>query len=195
MGFLRQEYWSGLPFPSPVDVSPGPSTTARSSQVALHGMAQTSLSYASPSAMTRLWSWRGLADIYCVKKPPLLNTKHKIQILIAFNILIQKHKQQEFKSLLHQKITSFGKTYHGRQLRFSAFNPIISSKIPTHLFPVYIFNYKFTTVNFEQTPRDSEGQRSLGCYFHGVKKSWIWLSHWTTTVNSHFLKFSYWTYL
>ena len=52
---------------------------------------------------------------------------------------------------------------------------------------MYTFNYKFTTVNFEQTPEDSEGQRSLGCYLHGVEKSWIWLSHWATTDNSLFL--------
>ena len=39
-GFLRQEYWSGLPFPSPVDhVLSEFSTMTRPSWVALHGMA------------------------------------------------------------------------------------------------------------------------------------------------------------
>ena len=40
MGFSRQEYWSGLPFPSPVDhILSELSTITRLSWVALHGMA------------------------------------------------------------------------------------------------------------------------------------------------------------
>ena len=40
MGFLRQEYWSGLPFPSPVDhILSDLSTMTRLSWVAPHGMA------------------------------------------------------------------------------------------------------------------------------------------------------------
>ena len=39
MGFSRQEYWSGLPFPSPVDhILSDLSTMTHSSWVALHGM-------------------------------------------------------------------------------------------------------------------------------------------------------------
>ena len=39
MGFSRQEYWSGLPFPSPVDhILSELSTTTHPSWVALHGM-------------------------------------------------------------------------------------------------------------------------------------------------------------
>ena len=39
MGFSRQEYWSGLPFPSPVDhILPDLSTMTCPSWVALHGM-------------------------------------------------------------------------------------------------------------------------------------------------------------
>ena len=42
MGFSRQEYWSGLPFPSPVDhILSELSTTTRPSWVALHGMAHS----------------------------------------------------------------------------------------------------------------------------------------------------------
>ena len=42
MGFSRQEYWSGLPFPSPVDhILSDLSTTIRPSWVALHGMAHS----------------------------------------------------------------------------------------------------------------------------------------------------------
>ena len=31
---------------------------------------------------------------------------------------------------------------------------------------------------FKQTPEDSGGQKSLVCYFHGVAKSWTWLTEW-----------------
>ena len=42
MGFSRQEYWSGLPFPSPVDyILSELSTMTRSSWVALHGTAHS----------------------------------------------------------------------------------------------------------------------------------------------------------
>ena len=42
MGFLRQDYWSGLPFPSPVDhVLSELSTMTYQSWVALHGMAHS----------------------------------------------------------------------------------------------------------------------------------------------------------
>ena len=42
MGFSRQEYWSGLPLPSPVDLILSElSTMTRLSWVALHGMAQS----------------------------------------------------------------------------------------------------------------------------------------------------------
>ena len=35
---------------------------------------------------------------------------------------------------------------------------------------------------FEQTPGDSEGQRSLACCSSWITKSWTWLSNWTTTI-------------
>ena len=42
MGFSRQEYWSGLPFPSPVNhVLSELSTMTHPSWVALHGMAHS----------------------------------------------------------------------------------------------------------------------------------------------------------
>ena len=42
MGFSRQEYWSGLPFPSPVDhILSELSTMIHLSRVALHGMAHS----------------------------------------------------------------------------------------------------------------------------------------------------------
>ena len=42
MGFLRQEYLSGLPFPSPVDhILSELSTMTHPSWVALHGMAHS----------------------------------------------------------------------------------------------------------------------------------------------------------
>ena len=42
MGFSRQEYWSGLPFPSPIDhILSELSTMTQASWVALHGMAHS----------------------------------------------------------------------------------------------------------------------------------------------------------
>jgi len=46
VGFSRQEYWSSLPFPSPVDhVLSELSTMTRPSWVALHGMAHNFISF------------------------------------------------------------------------------------------------------------------------------------------------------
>ena len=51
MGFWRQEYWSGLPFPSPVDhILSDLSTMTCSSWVALDGMAHSFIE------LDRLWS-------------------------------------------------------------------------------------------------------------------------------------------
>ena len=41
----------------------------------------------------------------------------------------------------------------------------------------------FNGHEFEQTPGDSEGQRSLACCSHGIAKSWTWLSDWIITTN------------
>ena len=55
MGFSRQEYWSGLPFPSPVDhILSGLFTMTRPSWVALHGMAQ--FHWVSLSCVWSMWS-------------------------------------------------------------------------------------------------------------------------------------------
>ena len=58
-GVLQEKYWSGLPFPPPVDqiLSEFFSMTCPSC-VALHCMTQDSLSYTSPLATTRLWSMK-----------------------------------------------------------------------------------------------------------------------------------------
>ena len=49
MGFLWQEYWSGLPFPPPVDhVLSELSTMTRPSWVALHGMAHSFIELRKP---------------------------------------------------------------------------------------------------------------------------------------------------
>ena len=54
MGFSRQEYWSGLPFPSPVDhVLSELSTTTDPSWVALHGMAY---SFIELESLWSMWS-------------------------------------------------------------------------------------------------------------------------------------------
>ena len=63
MGFSRQEYWSGLPFPSPVDyVWSELSTMTHLSWVALHGMAHSfiELKKAVIHLMSFLWLWFSL---------------------------------------------------------------------------------------------------------------------------------------
>ena len=63
MGFSRQEYWSGLPFPSPVDhVLSELSTMTRPSWVALHGMAHSFIELDKAvvhviSLISFLWLW------------------------------------------------------------------------------------------------------------------------------------------
>ena len=48
MGFSRQEYWSGLPFPSPVDHILSWITMTHTSWVALHGMAHSFIELRKP---------------------------------------------------------------------------------------------------------------------------------------------------
>ena len=63
MGFSRQEYWSGLPFPSPVNhVLSELSTMIRPSWVALHGMAHRFIELDKAvvhviSLISLLWLW------------------------------------------------------------------------------------------------------------------------------------------
>ena len=60
MGFSRQEYWSGLPLPSPVDhILSEPSTMTHLSWVALHGMAH------SFTELVRLWSMWSVWLVFC----------------------------------------------------------------------------------------------------------------------------------
>ena len=60
MGFLQQEYWSGLPFPPPVDHSLSELfTMTHLFWVVLCGGLTALSSYASPFTMTRLWSMMG----------------------------------------------------------------------------------------------------------------------------------------
>ena len=63
MGFSRQEYWSGLPIPSPVDhILSELSTMTRLSWVALHGMAHSFIEFYKAvihviSLISFLWLW------------------------------------------------------------------------------------------------------------------------------------------
>jgi len=61
MGFSRQEYWSGLPFSSPVDhILSELSTMTRPSWVALHGMAHSFIDKAMVHVIrlvSFLWLW------------------------------------------------------------------------------------------------------------------------------------------
>ena len=64
MGFSRQEYWSGLPFPSPVDhaLSDLSTTQTHRSWVSLHGMAHSFIELDKAvahviSLISFLWIW------------------------------------------------------------------------------------------------------------------------------------------
>ena len=63
MGFSRQECWSGLPFPSPMDhILSEPSTMTHPSWVALHGMAHSFIELEKDvvhviSLIRFLWLW------------------------------------------------------------------------------------------------------------------------------------------
>ena len=68
MGFSRQEYWSGLPFPSPGDhILSELSTVTHPSWEALHGMAH-SFTELDKVVMTNLDSVLKRRDIYFANK-------------------------------------------------------------------------------------------------------------------------------
>ena len=70
MGFSRQEYWSGLPLPSPVDhVLSELSFRTRPSWVALHGMAHSFIELDKAvvhviSLISFLWWWFSLSTLW-----------------------------------------------------------------------------------------------------------------------------------
>ena len=65
MGVQRQEYWSGLLFPPPVDhILSELSTMTHPSWVALHGMAHNFIESHTPIATTRLWSMRKYTNCF-----------------------------------------------------------------------------------------------------------------------------------
>ena len=46
---------------------------------------------------------------------------------------------------------------------------------------MFSYHQKLSGLEFEQTPEDNERQWSWCATFHGVSKSWTWLSDWITT--------------
>ena len=78
MGFSRQEYWSGLPFPSPGDLpNPGskpgfPALQADSLPTELQGKSRGSISLAKLRA---LWSYIVSANIFYIMVEAALNAK------------------------------------------------------------------------------------------------------------------------
>ena len=77
MGLSKQEYWSGLPFPSPVDhILSELSTMTHPSWVALHGMAHSFIELDKAvihviRLVTFLWLWFSLSWIIDTKKEEL----------------------------------------------------------------------------------------------------------------------------
>ena len=80
MGFSRQEYWSGLPFPSPVDhVLSEISTMTHLSWVALHGMAHRFIELDMAvihviSLVSCLWLWFSSCLLLMDKDKKLVET-------------------------------------------------------------------------------------------------------------------------
>ena len=72
MGFLKQEYWSGLPFPPPVNhVLPGLFTMAHPSWVALHGMARSFIKLHKPLHLKKVVIHEGEKNALDFAKYPL----------------------------------------------------------------------------------------------------------------------------
>ena len=89
MGFSRQEYWSGLPFPSPVDhVLSELSTMTHPSWVALHGMAYSFIELDKAVVhVIRLDSFLWFLFSFCLS---LMNTMKVSEDKYSFPILLNK---------------------------------------------------------------------------------------------------------
>ena len=74
MGFSRQEYWSGLPFPPSVDCLLSELFTMTHLRWACMAWLIASLSYASTFAITQLWSMKGVLNALLLNcgLPPLV---------------------------------------------------------------------------------------------------------------------------
>ena len=71
IGFSRQEYWSGLPFPSEDHVLSEFFTMTCPSWVALPGMAHSFIELHSPFNTTRLWSMMEIQQLYFLVFPQM----------------------------------------------------------------------------------------------------------------------------
>ena len=67
MGFSRQEYWNGLPFPSPVDhILSELFTMTHPSWVALHGMAHSFTELCKPLCHNKALIHEGYVQVYSI---------------------------------------------------------------------------------------------------------------------------------
>ena len=110
MGFSRQDYWSGLPFPSPVDhILSELSTMTHTSWVALHGMAHgfIELDKAVVRVITLisfLWLWFSTSALWWIKINKRLMEascgrdwlRGKLGLVLTSNQAISTTKTQEF---------------------------------------------------------------------------------------------------
>ena len=109
MGFSRQEYWSGLPFPSPVDhILSDLSTMTRPSWVALHGTAHSYIELRKAVVhvirlVRFLWLWFSICSLMenCRVKP-FLKWNHAVSILLCLlfcliEVKFIEHKIGHFK--------------------------------------------------------------------------------------------------
>ena len=115
MGFSRQEYWSGLPFPSPVDcILSDLSTMARWSWVAPHGMAWFHWVRQDCDPVIRLASSLWLSFQCICPLMPSRNTYHLTWVSLTLDVPYSTFKLSElgaglifFSLILHVSARAF----------------------------------------------------------------------------------------
>ena len=173
MGFSRQEYWSGLLFPSPGDLpNPGiklgsPALQADSLLPELKGLGYHSL----------IWEWH-LGLLYC--RMILYHLSHQESPYSKGNqprIFIRNTDAKAETPILwapavkNQLIRQYldpGKVWRQEEKEATE-----DEMVGCH--------HWFNGHEFGQTPGGCEGQGSLTCAAHGVMHSQTWLSNWIIT--------------
>ena len=160
MGFPRQEYWSGLPFPSPGDLPDPGIEHVPPALASIFFTTWETFSRSSPTSKV-VWRIHILQDRLIMWNTPLLLPKLKLQY---FGHLMQRAGSLEKTLMLGQME---GKRRRGQQ-RMRWLDSI----------------HRLNGCEFEQTPGESEGQGSLACC-----SSWDWKEMDTTEwMNNNYIQ-------
>ena len=177
MGFSRQAYWSGLPFPSPVEhVLSELSTMTHLSRVALLCMPHSLMElHKAVIHVIKLWSWRTLLRVPWTARRSNQSILKEISPEYSLEGLMLKlqyfgHQTQRAnsleKTLMLEKIE--GKRRRGWQ-RMRWLGGITDS------------------INkLWEIEKDRE---AWGAAVHGVTKSQTWLSDWTTRIPASWVSY------